>query len=70
MSALTGQGEDDLLSEIEQRLAQGRPVFDLDLDPADGQGLNWLYEHGEVLARRDRESGRIDLTVRIVPERA
>ena len=70
VSALTGQGEDDLLSEIEQRLAQGRPVFDLDLDPADGQGLNWLYEHGEVLARRDRESGRIDLTVRIVPERA
>ena len=70
VSALTGQGEGGLLAEIEDRLAAGRPVFDVDLDPADGQGLNWLYEHVEVLSRHDAEAGDIRLTVRVTPERA
>ena len=70
VSALTGQGETELVAEIEDRLATGRPVFDLELDPADGQGLNWLYEHVEVLARHDAEAGDIRLTVRVTPERA
>ena len=70
VSALTGQGEEDLVAEIEGRLAEGRPVFDVDLAAADGQGLNWLYEHVEVLARHDSEAGDVRLTVRVTPERA
>ncbi len=70
VSALTGQGGGELLKEIEHRLAEGRPVFELDLDPSDGQGLNWLYEHAEILARHDAEAGDIRLTVRVAPERA
>lgn len=70
VSALTGQGETDLVLEIEGRLAEGRPVFDVDLDSADGQGLAWLYEHVEVLARHDAEAGDVRLTVRVTPERA
>jgi GTP-binding protein HflX len=70
VSALTGQGEEDLMAEIEDRLAAGRPVFDVTLDAADGQSLNWLYTNGEVLARHDADSGEIKLTVRVAPERA
>ena len=70
VSAKTGQGESNLLAEIEDRLADGRPVFDLDLPATDGQGLHWLYEHAEVLARRDFESGDIRVTVRVTPDRA
>ncbi len=70
VSALTGQGEDDLTTEIEDRLAEGRPVFDVELDVADGQGLAWLYEHAEVMARHDSELGGVRLTVRVAPERA
>ena len=69
VSALTGQGEDELTAEIEDRLAEGRPVLDVTLDLADGQGLAWLYEHVEVLERRDATTG-ISLTIRVSPERA
>ncbi len=69
VSALTGQGEDALTAEIEDRLAEGRPVLDLALDPSDGQGLAWLYEHAEVLGRDDGDDA-IRLRVRVVAERA
>ena len=39
------------------------------LEPADGRGLNWLYETTEILARQDGEDGTIHLTVRVAPER-
>ena len=71
VSALTGAGEERLLDEIEGRLAEGRAVIDLTLDPADGKGLAWLYEHAEVLRRSEGEaSGAVSLTVRVPPERA
>ena len=71
VSALTGEGEERLLDEIEGRLAEGRAVIDLTLDPADGQGLAWLYEHAEVLRRSEGEvSGAVSLTIRVPAERA
>ena len=69
VSALTGEGEDALTAEIEDRIAEGRPVLELSLDPTDGQGLAWLYEHAEVLAREDGDEA-IRLRVRVAPERA
>ena len=70
VSALTGEGEANLLDEIEGRLAIGRTTLDLRLDVGDGEGLAWLYEHAEVLARRDRDNGGSDLTVRVPAQRA
>jgi GTP-binding protein HflX len=70
VSALTGQGETALLDEIEQRLAQGRPLFEITLDSADGQGLSWLYEHAEVLERESDEDGIMTVLVRVPQERA
>ncbi len=68
VSALTGEGLDRLLAAIEERLARARAVIDLTLDSTDGQGLHWLYEHGEVMSRRD-EGDVIHLSVRIAPDR-
>jgi GTP-binding protein HflX len=65
VSALTGEGVGPLLQAIETRLARGRSLIDLDLESADGQGLHWLYEHTEVMARRDDEDGGIRVTVRV-----
>ncbi len=68
VSALTGEGIDNLLDIIETRLARGRSTLDLDLDGTDGLAVHWLYEHTEVMNRRDDPDGRIHMTVRAAPE--
>jgi GTP-binding protein HflX len=70
ISALTGQGIDDLLASLEARLASHRLSFNISLEPEDGGGLNWLYENTEVLHRSMGQDGTCYLTVRIAPERA
>ena len=67
VSALTGEGIDNLLGAIEDRLARGRSLVEVTLDPADGKGLHWLYEHAEVMSRSDRDDG-LHLTVRVAPD--
>lgn len=69
VSAVTGDGLETLLRAVELRIAKGRPSFQVILDPADGQGLNWLYEQSEVLDRRTDADGRLHLVVRIAPEK-
>jgi GTP-binding protein HflX len=69
VSAITGDGLERLLRAVELRIAKGRPSFQVILDPADGQGPNWLYEQGEVLDRRTDADGRLHLVVRIAPEK-
>jgi GTPase len=67
ISAATGEGIDRLLQAIEDRLARGRPLVELTLDACDGRGLHWLYEHAEVMSRRDEETG-LRLTVRVAAD--
>ena len=67
ISAATGEGIDHLLAGIEERLARGRSELELTLDASDGQGLHWLYEHAEVMSRRD-EDDRLRLRVRVAPD--
>ena len=67
VSARTGEGIDRLLAAIEEQLARGRSLIELTLDPADGQGLHWLYEHSEVMRRSDADDG-LHLTVRVAPD--
>jgi GTP-binding protein HflX len=52
-SALTGLGLDGLVAELDRRFAATAWVVELDLDPADGAGLAWLYRHGSVLSRSE-----------------
>jgi len=69
VSALTGEGTDTLLAGIEDKLARGRSRFLVTIAPADGQGLHWVYENGEVLKRTACADGSLDIIVRIAPEK-
>ena len=55
VSALTGEGLPALLAAIDARIAEGMEVVDYEIPPADGARLAWLYQHGEVVDRTDRE---------------
>jgi GTPase len=70
VSALTGQGLDDLRAAIESRLASSRIVFDIALDPANGAGLHWLHENTEVMRKSTTADGALHVRVRVTPERA
>jgi GTP-binding protein HflX len=67
ISALTGEGLDELLHRIDERLGRGRTVVDLDVDLADGATLAWLYRHGKVVSRQDDETGVAHLKVGLDP---
>ncbi len=69
VSALTGEGVDDLLASIERRIAAGRRMLEIVVPPEDGAGLAWLYENGEVLRRIDRRDGGVVIHLRVGPER-
>ena len=53
VSALTGEGADELLALLERRLALSRRIVEYSLSLADGSAIAWLYDHGSVLSRRD-----------------
>ena len=64
LSAVSGLGTDQLLAEIEDKIAQDENVLSLHLDFEDGEGLAWLYRHCDILERLDGEEG-IDVRVRV-----
>jgi GTP-binding protein HflX len=70
VSALTGEGIDNLTAAIENELARTRLTLDVALDLADGAGMSWLHRHAEVLARDEGADGRMHITVRVAPDRA
>ena len=55
ISALTGEGLDDLFVLLDERLNHGRRVVDLSVSLADGARIAWLYRHGDVVDRTDRD---------------
>ncbi len=70
LSAATGEGVDDLVAAIDDRLKGDRAARHVTLDPADGGALNWLYERCHVAERHDdAETGRIALEVLVPPQR-
>jgi len=66
VSALTGEGLQELRAAIDARLSAGMETIEVSLPTTDGAGLAWLYQHGEVLGRADGEAA-IRLTVRLSP---
>ena len=70
VSALSGEGLEQLFEGIETRLAAGRITLDLLLDPADGAGVSWLHRHTEVIAKELRDDGRLAVMVRADPANA
>ncbi len=67
VSAVTGEGTDLLLAEIDQRLAEGRDVAEYRLPHREGAVIAWLYSHGTVVERHDDEDFAY-LTVSLMPE--
>jgi GTP-binding protein HflX len=66
VSALSGEGLDELRRTIDARLSANLETMEVSLPTTDGAGLAWLYAHAEVLVRQDDEAA-IRLTVRISP---
>nr|WP_240756658.1 GTPase HflX [Roseicella aquatilis] len=66
VSALTGEGLDDLRAVLDGRLSANLETVDYAIAAQDGARLAWLYRHGEVIAREDAE-GEVRITVRLSP---
>ncbi|MFG1402220.1 GTPase HflX [Xanthobacter sediminis] len=70
VSALTGEGNADLLDVVERRITAGRSTLAITLAAEDGEGMGWLYRHGEVLERTLEPDGAMQVTIRVAPEKA
>lgn len=66
VSAMTGDGLPELRSAIDARIAAGMETADYAIPPEDGARLAWLYQHGEVVERRDADDA-VHVTVRLLP---
>ncbi len=64
VSAVTGEGLDDLTGVIAERLSRRRTQIELMLDPSDGAGISWLHRNTEVLDRHTEPDGRVAMTIR------
>lgn len=66
VSAVTGEGIDDLVAAIDEILSAGNRVVTVHVDYADGEIAAWLHSHGEIIGREDDETGS-KITVGIDP---
>jgi len=64
LSAVTGEGCAALITLFDQRFDADRAAIELDVPLSDGAAMAWLYQHGEVLNRRDDET-RAHFAVRL-----
>lgn len=55
VSALSGEGCDALLAQVDEKLLANHIVTDIDIPLSDGATLAWLYRHGDVMKRDDRQ---------------
>ncbi|WP_323795664.1 GTPase HflX [Nisaea sp.] len=63
VSALTGAGCENVLALLDEMIGANDVTRTFDLDFADGAALAWLYEHGRVIEREDRET---DIHVKVL----
>ncbi|WP_394946226.1 GTPase HflX [Xanthobacter variabilis] len=70
VSALSGEGMTDLLDVVERRITAGRATLAVTLPAEDGEGMGWLYRHGEVLERNLSADGAMQVKIRVAPEKA
>ena len=63
-SALTGEGMDDLLKQLDDRLAEKQQVYEITLSVTEGAALSWLYSHGKVVDKHDTKT-KIKLKVEL-----
>jgi len=66
ISAVTGEGMDELLALLTDWLCQEMHELHLKLDISDGRALAFCYQHGSVLSKIDGDD-IVDLVVRLNP---
>jgi GTP-binding protein HflX len=66
VSAITGEGLATLAGAIDRKIAEGLETAAYAIEPSDGARLAWLYQHGEVVDRRD-DPEMVHVTVRLLP---
>jgi len=64
ISAVTGEGMDELIELLTDWLCQEMHELHLRLDISDGRALAFCYQHGSVLSKTDGD-GVVDLVVRL-----
>jgi GTPase len=64
LSALTGEGVEDLRRAVSDRLSRGARVRTIRLEASDGAGIAWLHQHGEVLSS-DMAGETVTMDVRL-----
>jgi GTP-binding protein HflX len=67
ISAVTGEGLDELRENMAQCLRSGEQVHQIRLAAADGGKIAWLHSRGEVLDQR-LDHDEVELSVRLSPD--
>jgi GTP-binding protein HflX len=71
ISAVTGEGCDDLLEVVGVSLTQGAQLCEFVLPMADGQRIAWLHARGDVLSEQPVDDGEqgpmVRMQVRLTP---
>lgn len=64
VSALTGQGCDELLQTIDKIISRGRKIYQLQVRPEDGKLQSWLYEKAEIIDK-NLTNGMMHYTIKL-----
>jgi GTP-binding protein HflX len=67
ISALSGQGIDELLGRIDEKLQGKGTLMQLTIPTSEGELLAWCYRQGVIVDRQDKEE-KIHLTLRLTAE--
>jgi GTP-binding protein HflX len=67
ISALTGEGLNDLRDRMAIRLRSGEQVHQIQLPAADGSRIAWLHSRGEVLDEQ-YDQDQVQISVRLSPD--
>ncbi|QQG35412.1 MAG: GTPase HflX [Micavibrio aeruginosavorus] len=67
ISALTGEGTENLLSEIQKMVSQHRRQLTFHIASSRGDAISWLHERASVLDERASDDGIMYLRVEIDP---
>lgn len=64
-SALTGEGLNEVLANIEAALAVDSEAFRVNVPHVESDKLGWLYKHAEILERADPDESGTEFVVRV-----
>ena len=56
ISALTGEGMDDLVALLDNKLASHGGIYEISVKQADGAALAWLHAHGKIIKKTDTKT--------------